>query len=73
MYESWDHDTQISTAASMKVHHISLELVCFTSTPRNAGMKIAKVRGNQTKHATREWAVVSAHGANRERGSHVRT
>ena len=31
------------------------------------------LRGNKTKHATREWAVVSAHGANRERGSHVRT
>ena len=31
------------------------------------------LRGNKTKHATREWAVVSAHGAKRERGSHVRT
>lgn len=39
MYDSWDHDTQISTAASMKVHHMSLLLVCFTSAPWNDGGK----------------------------------
>lgn len=33
MYESCDHDTHTSTAASRTVHHISRQLVCFTSTP----------------------------------------
>lgn len=50
MYDSWDHDTQISTAASMKVHHMSLVLVCFTSAPRNAGMTVAKVETTRREH-----------------------
>lgn len=63
MYDSWDQDTQTSTAASIKVHHSSRELALVMSKHQGDMDRDGTVQRGTTKQGgftRRAWASTTA-------------